>query len=66
MSEVEVGEVATPFVPRLAAEELTLCQRFYQIHSTNSIAAVDLRPSMATIKDIRQREDGNYEYIAEL
>lgn len=64
--KVEVGEVATPFVPRLAAEELTLCQRFYQIHSTNSIAAVDLRPSMATIKDIALREDGNYGYTADV
>ena len=64
--KVEVGEVATPFVPRLAAEELALCQRFYQIHSTNSIAAVDLRPSMATIKDIALREDGYYGYTADV
>ncbi|MGN1119729.1 MAG: hypothetical protein ACI4Q4_05185 [Oscillospiraceae bacterium] len=64
--KVEVGEFATPFVPRLYAEELALCQRFYQIHSTGDIAAVDLRPNMATIKDIVQREDGNYGYIADV
>ena len=28
--------------------------------------AVDLRPTMATITDIRQRSDGNYAYSAEL
>ena len=64
--KVEVGEVATPFVPPNPATELLKCQRYYQIRSTGNIPAVDLRPSMATISDIKQREDGNYEYIAEL
>lgn len=64
--KLELGSIATPFVPPDTATELAKCQRFYQIRSTNDIAAVDLRPSMATIKDIKLREDGNYEYIAEL
>ncbi len=62
----EIGSAATPFVPPNHAEELAKCQRYYQIRSTGDIDPVDLRPSMATITDIRQREDGNYEYIAEL
>lgn len=64
-TKLELGSIATPFVPPDTATELTKCQRFYQIRSTNDIAAVDLRPSMATIKDIKLREDGDYEYIAE-
>ena len=65
-AKLELGEIATPFTPPDPATELAKCQRYYQIHSTGDIAAVDLRPSMATIKDIKLREDGNYEYIAEL
>lgn len=65
-SKLELGSLATPFTPPDPATELAKCQRYYQIHSTGGIAAVDLRPSMATIKDIKLREDSNYEYIAEL
>lgn len=65
-AKLELGSLATPFTPPDPATELAKCQRYYQIHSTGDIAAVDLRPSMATIKDIKLREDGNYEYIAEL
>lgn len=64
--KLELGTVATPFTPPDPATELVKCQRFYQIHTTGDIDPIDLRPSMATITDIRQREDGNYEYIAEL
>lgn len=64
--KVENSAVATPFIPPNPAEELVKCQRYYQIHSTGDIAAVDMRPSMREITDIKQREDGNYEYIAEL
>lgn len=64
--KVERGVIATEFVSPDIATELAKCQRYYQIRSTGDIAAVDLRPSMATIKDIKQRSDGNYEYIAEL
>ncbi len=64
--KAEIGAAATQFLPPNPAEEFAKCQRYYQIRSTNSIDPVDLRPSMATITDIKQREDGNYEYIAEL
>lgn len=64
--KLERGGVATPFVPPIYAEELARCQRYYQLRSTGDVAAVDMRPVMATIKDIKQREDGYYEYIAEL
>lgn len=65
-SKLELGSIATPFTPPDPAAELAKCQRYYQIHSTGDIAAVDMRPSMRTITDIKQRSDGNYEYIAEL
>lgn len=64
-AKLEIGSIATPFVPPDPATELAKCQRYYQIRSTNNIDPVDLRPSMAAIKDIKQRSDGNYEYIAE-
>lgn len=64
--KLEEGGTPTPYrIPNLAAE-LMKCQRYYQIRTTGDIDPVDLRPSMATITDIKQREDGNYEYIAEL
>ncbi len=64
--KLELGSVATPFVPPDPTTELLKCQRYYQVHTTGDIDPVDLRPTMATITDIRQRGDGNYEYIAEL
>lgn len=64
--KLELGANATRYYPPDSAAELAKCQRYYQIRSTGDIAAVDMRPSMATIKDIKQRSDGNYEYIAEL
>lgn len=64
--KIEIGSVATPFVPPNHAIEMIKCQRYYQIRTTGDIDPVDLRPSMATITDIREREDGKYEYIAEL
>lgn len=64
--KLELGSVATPFCPPDPATELAKCQRYYQIRSAGDIDPVDLRPTMATITDIKQRSDGNYEYIAEL
>lgn len=64
--KVETGGVATPFIPPEPTLELLKCQRYYQIRSTNDIEAVDMRPSMNAITDIKPREDGNYGYIAEL
>ena len=37
--KLEVGSVATPFVPRLYGEELALCQRYYENGYSNMIAA---------------------------
>ena len=64
--KAEVGACETGYEIPITADELLKCQRYYQIRSTGDITAVDMRPSMATIKDIKQRSDGNYEYIAEL
>ena len=64
--KAEVGACETGYEIPITADELLKCQRYYQIRSTGDIAAVDMRPSMATIKDIKQRSDGNYEYSAEL
>lgn len=64
-AKLELSENATRFIRPNYADELARCQRYYQLRSSGDIAAVDMRPSMAVIKDIRQREDGIYEYIAE-
>lgn len=64
--KLEIGSVATPFTPPDHATELAKCQRYYQIHTTGDIDPINLRPTMATIKDIKERSNGNYEYIAEL
>lgn len=63
---LELGSIATPFVPPDPATELAKCQRYYQIHSTGNIAAVDLRPTMRDTPTITQLSDGNYAYSAEL
>ena len=65
-AKLELGTHATPFTPPEPATELLKCQRYYQLRTVGDIDPIDLRPTMATIKDIRQRGDGNYEYIAEL
>ena len=65
-AKLELGSIATPFCPPDPATELMKCQRYYQLRSTGDIAAIDMRPSMAEIKDIKQRSDGLYEYIAEI
>ena len=64
--KLELGGVATPYIAPIFADELARCQRYYQIRSTGDVAEADMRPSMRTITDIKQREDGSYEYIAEL
>lgn len=65
-AKLELGEIATPFIPPDPATELAKCQRYYQIRSTNDIDPVDLRPSMrATPTDIKQ-VTGGYAYVAEL
>lgn len=64
--KLEIGTAPTVHIPTIISEELAKCQRYYQVHTTGDIDPVDLRPSMAEITDIVQREDGNYGYIAEL
>lgn len=64
-AKIEFGDRATPFIPPEYSDELARCQRYYQTRTTGDVAAADMRPTMATIKDIKQREDGLYEYIAE-
>ena len=65
-AKLEVSDKATRYTQPGYADNLHSCQRYYQIRSTGDIAAVDMRPTMATIKDIKQRSDGTYEYTAEL
>ena len=64
--QAEPGTIPTRHVKSNEALELVKCQRYYQVRSTGDIDPVDLCPSMAEITDIKQREDGNYEYVAEL
>lgn len=65
-AKLELGSLATPFMPPDPATELAKCQRYYQIRSTNDIDPVDLRPSMrSTPTDIKQ-VTGGYAYVAEL
>lgn len=64
--KLEIGGHATEFGIPDPATELVRCQRYYQVRSTGDIDPVDLRPSMAEITDIKQREDGTFEYVAEL
>lgn len=65
-AKLEIGGHATEFGIPDPAAELARCQRYYQVRSSGDINPVDLRPSMATITDVKERGDGNYEYIAEL
>lgn len=64
-AKLEAGGCATSFIPPEYSDELARCQRYYQTRTTGDVAAADMRPSMAVIKDIKHREDGLYEYIAE-
>ena len=66
--KLEVGASATPFIPYNPAAELIKCQRYYQIRSTNNIAAADLRPNMreGITPTIMALSGGNYSYSAEL
>ena len=59
------SKAATPYNKPTKAENLADCQHYYQIRSTGDVNPIDLRPSMATITDIVQREDGTYAYVAE-
>lgn len=39
-AKLEIGNHATPYVPRLYAEELTLCKRYYEIIDSKYVQAV--------------------------
>ena len=64
--KLELGSVATPFVPRSYGEELLLSQRYYQIHTTNTIPETDLRPNMRLTPTITSITGGEYSYDAEI
>ena len=64
--KLELGSIATPFIPPDPATELVKCQRYYQIHSSGDINPVDLRPNMRITPTITQLSDGNYAYDAEI
>ena len=65
-AKFEISDFATDYQSPNGETELLKCQHYYQIRSSGDIAAVDMRPSMRAITDIKQRSDGTYEYIAEL
>lgn len=65
-AKLELGKIATPIIPADPATELAKCQRYYQIHSTGDIPAVDLRPSMRATPTVTQLSDGNFEYSSDL
>ena len=65
-AKFEISDFATDYQSPNGETELLKCQHYYQIRSSGDIAAVDMRPSMRNITDIKQRGDGTYEYIAEL
>jgi len=64
--KLELGSIATPFVPSPYGEELVLCQRYYQIRSVNNIAAVDMRPLMCLASPTITAVTGGYAYDAEI
>lgn len=65
-AKLELGKISTPIIPAEPATELVKCQRYYQIHSTGDITAVDLRPSMRADPTVTQLSNGNFAYSADL
>lgn len=41
--KLEVGSIATPLIPRLYAEELALCQRYYETELIDSLGCANFR-----------------------
>lgn len=64
-AKLEIGTKYTSFSPPDFNTELTKCQRFYQLYSTDSIKAIDLRPPMRTAPTI-SAIDGGFAYSAEI
>lgn len=65
-AKLELGSIDTPIIPADPATELAKCQRYYQIHSTGDITAVDLRPSMRANPTVTQLSNRNFAYSADL
>lgn len=65
-AKLELGSVATPFVPPNPALESIKCQRMLQYHSTGDISPIDLRPIMRITPTVVQQADGRWMYNAEL
>lgn len=64
--KLELGKIATPFVPPNPAVELAKCQRLLQYRTTGDVSPVDLRPIMRITPTVTQMEDGRFMYNAEL
>jgi hypothetical protein len=64
--KLEIGDRATPFVPRTITEELALCRRYYQERSTGTVHAHDLRSAMRVVPTITQISQGRFGYDAEI
>ena len=65
-AKLELGSIATPFIPPDPATELVKCQRYYQIYTSGDINPVELRPNMRIVPTITQLSNGNYAYNAEI
>lgn len=64
--KLELGDIATPLSPRSYAEELAMCQRYFQIRSTNNVPTVDMRPLMRIASPTVGGTSGAYTYDAEI
>lgn len=64
------GEYTLETLPKYQSKgygaELMECQRYYQIRSTNNIAAVDMRPTMRLSSPTINSVTGGYAYSADL
>lgn len=63
-AKVEVSDFCTPYVPRLYAEELQLCRRYFRYGSTNAQSIYDF--PMRVTPTITSVATGKYSYDAEL
>lgn len=59
-------ETLPEYQPKGYGAELAECQRYYQIRSTNNIAAVDMRPTMRLSSPTITSVTGGYAYYADL
>lgn len=64
-AKLEAGAKYTKFSPPDFGTELIKCQRFFQLHSTNDIKEIDMRPRMRAKPDITSVGD-KFAYNAEI